>query len=238
MLGLGAISRVPVGGGVIQYVAPSGPLTPGTLSNTSNLYNSTSWALATDSGGTIPYSNQLKRAPHGGSYSNIGSPVIGATPNFTDNTVAPSTQYDYKVTVTDGSSTSVDSNVVTITTPPTPSLTAGTLANTGNSPAVTTWSLATDSGGVPPYSNQLRRAPHGGIYSNIGSPVVGATGNFTDNTVSPLTQYDYKVTVTDFVSSTADSNVVTITTPSASAPPDIDDAVSLRYQIDDAVSID
>ena len=93
-------------------------LTAGTASTASNTSSSVSIAIATNSGGTSPYSNQLQRSPHGAdTFSNVGSPVSGATATLTDGTVAASTAYDYQVVVTDSAEATATSNLLAVTTP-------------------------------------------------------------------------------------------------------------------------
>jgi lysophospholipase L1-like esterase len=97
-------------------IGASGPAA-GTLTSGIVTASSVALSIATDTAGTPPYSNQLQRSPHGANtWSNIGSPVTGATAPFTDTTVAANTEYDYQVLVTDSASLSATSNTVTITT--------------------------------------------------------------------------------------------------------------------------
>ncbi len=95
---------------------PGGTLTAGTLAVTAHNSDSISLSLATNTGGTPPYSNQLQRAPDvagsPGSFVNDGSPVAGATPVFTSSALAGSTIYWYQVVVTDNVSATATSNQV------------------------------------------------------------------------------------------------------------------------------
>lgn len=75
-------------------------------------------------------------------------------------------------------------------------------------------SLATNTSGTPPYSNQLQRSPTGaGTWSNIGSPVVGSIAMFMDVSVVPGTTYDYRIVVTDDAAASVNSNTITIAIP-------------------------
>lgn len=79
-----------------------------------------------------------------------------------------------------------------------PHLTAGTLSITSTSSTAIGLELATDTGGTPPYANQLQRSLHGeATWSDIGAPQAGATASWTDSTVVAGTTYDYRVAVTD-----------------------------------------
>ena len=106
-------------------------------------------------------------------------------------------------------------SVLTAPAPPV----AGTLTTNGMiTSSFVPLRIATNAGGTAPYSNQLQRVASGAGWTspvNIGSPVVGATANFADSTVSPLTSYDYRVIVTDSASGTVNSNTYTVTIPSS-----------------------
>ncbi len=98
-----------------------------------------------------------------------------------------------------------------------PSVTAGTLSQTVVTSTSAELHYATVTDGTPPYSNQLRRSPISGSgYSNIGSPVVGATAIYLDDEpLTPATDYYYIVVTTDNASQTATSNEVHVTTSGA-----------------------
>jgi hypothetical protein len=99
---------------------PAPSLVAGTLANTVNGSASVSFSLATNSGGTAPYSSQLQRTTRGGSsWSNVGSPVTGTTATLTDATVAAATSYDYRAVVTDAAAVTANSNTVQVDTPST-----------------------------------------------------------------------------------------------------------------------
>lgn len=199
------------------YVAP--PLAAGTLTNTSLASNSVTNQMTIPVGGTLPWSGQMQRSPAGaGTWSNVGSPVAGitGTSSYTDATVAASTSYDYRVVVTDGTSATANSNTVTVTTPGA-AVVAGTLTNTTDLFNSVVNHMTAATGGVPPYTGQLQRSPHGaGTYANVGSPVsISGTSSYTDGTVAAATSYDYRVRVTDSASGAANSNVLNIITPAA-----------------------
>ncbi len=94
---------------------------------------------------------------------------------------------------------------------------AGTLSQTSVTSTSAELHYATVTSGTPPYSNQLRRSLISGSgYSNIGSPVVGATAIYLDDEpLTPATDYYYIVVTTDNASQTATSNEVHVTTSGA-----------------------
>ncbi len=100
-----------------------------------------------------------------------------------------------------------------------PTPVAGTLSQTSVTSTSAELSYATVTSGTPPYSNQLRRSLISGSgYSNIGSPVVGATAIYLDDEpLTPATDYYYIVVTTDNASQTATSNEVHVTTSAAPA---------------------
>ncbi len=94
--------------------------------------------------------------------------------------------------------------------------TAGTLAQTAVTATTASLSYGTVANGLAPYSNQLRRSlTSGSGYSNVGSPVVGATVSFSDSGLTASTDYYYIVLTTDNASQTATSNEVHVTTSAA-----------------------
>lgn len=198
------------------YVAAPDPPTAGTLSLTSASVGSVVLGLATNTGGTPPYSNQLQRSNHGaGSWSNIGSPQTGATATLTDTTAVASGHYDYRVVVTDGAALTGTTNTVEVTVP---SVVVPGALTAGASYANVALSLTGTTGGTAPYSNQLQRSAAGaGSWSSIGSPVAGASPDFNDQTAVNATAYDYRVAVSDSEVSpqTVNSATATITPGSA-----------------------
>jgi hypothetical protein len=146
-------------------------VTPGTLAlNGTVTSSSVPLQAPTDSGGTAPYSNQLQRVAHGagfGSPTNIGSPVVGAAPTFTDATVAASTSYDYRVVVTDSASSTANSNTLNVVTPGVSATVAvsPSTGTTGTTPGITiTVSGTTISSGV-----QSRFTMTGGTGASLGT---------------------------------------------------------------------
>jgi hypothetical protein len=191
-------------------------LVAGTLAELVHGSTTASLTYATVTGGTAPYSNQLRRSLTSGSgYSNVESPVVGNTASYNETGLTPATGYYYVVTSTDGDSNTVTSNEVHVTTNAV--LSAGTLSQSSVGSTTAALSYATVSGGVSTYSNQLKRSlVSGSGYANVGSAQVGTTASFSDSGLTASTSYYYVVVSTDNESSTVTSNEVHVTT---AAPP-------------------
>ena len=214
----------PVGQAVVDWNGSI--LVPGGLSVTSVLSNSVVLALsdviASSSYGAI--SNQFQRSLHGaGTWATLGT-VTGASPAFTDTTSLPATAYDYRVLVA-GQAT----NTVTVTTVAV--LTPGVLSGFAWDTTHAVLGQTDDTNGTPPYSNQLVRSAHSaGSWANQGSPVAGPTiGAILQSGLTPGAVWDYKVKTSDVVGE-VDSNLITITMPSA-APSDLATLFGARLKL-------
>lgn len=200
-------------------------LTSGTLSSTTNAYNNEILAFTAVTGGTQPYSYQLKRAPDAagvaGTYANQGSALTGQTSSasFTDGTVAASTKYWYQVLATDSAGTpaTVTSVGFTVTTPSASPVTAQGITFASIAATTLTANTTVATGGTAPYTYQFQRAPDSagsaGTYANIGTNTSAVTINDTGLTAS--TAYWYRVIVTDNVAATSTGTGSTVTTTSA-----------------------
>ena len=92
----------------------SSVLTPGTLSEVTNSATTETMSWTNSTGGSAPVTAQLQRSPaSAGTWTNVSS---GTTSPFVDTGLTSNTSYDYRVAFTDASSTTVYSNVVTVTT--------------------------------------------------------------------------------------------------------------------------
>ncbi len=99
----------------------------------------------------------------------------------------------------------IDNFLVTDNNP----LVAGVLSSVSQTSTSATVSWTSGSGGTAPITAQLQRSAHS---ANTWSNVSGATTSpATDTGLSPSTSYDYKVVYTDTASSTATSNILTVT---------------------------
>ncbi len=100
-------------------------------------------------------------------------------------------------------------------------LSIGTLTVVGQGSSYVTVNIATNTGGTPPYSNQLQRAPDEvgspGTFANVGDPEDGADTDIGDGGLDPETTYWYRVVVTDDASESDTSNEVSATTDAATA---------------------
>jgi hypothetical protein len=140
--------------------------------------------------------------------------VNGSTTAYSDTTVSQQTQYSYVVTARDPSNNTSDpSNTALVTTPsldqapPNPPTNLAAVAPSSTRVDLT-WTAATDDVGVTGYD-----IFRGG--SKIGSAGANATA-YSDTTVASSTQYSYTVQARDAAgNSSVDSNVATVTTPSA-----------------------
>ncbi len=98
-------------------------LVAGTLAEIIHDSTTASLSYATVTGGTAPYSNQLRRSTVSGSgYSNVGSPVVGNTAVLDGGTLTPNTDYYFITLSTDNALQTATSNEVHIKTavaPPT-----------------------------------------------------------------------------------------------------------------------
>jgi hypothetical protein len=103
-----------------EFVGESPLPIAGTASVAANTGTLVSIDIATNAGGEPPYTNQLQRSPRGaGTWADVGSPVAGATATLTDATVASTTDYDFRIHVTDSAGTpgSAYSDILAVTTP-------------------------------------------------------------------------------------------------------------------------
>jgi hypothetical protein len=101
-----------------------------------------------------------------------------------------------------------------------PPVVAGTLSPGAITDTSITYSIATNSAGTPPYSNQLQIRQHGTTTWNpSGSGVLGATATLTASGLTAGTGYDARVLVSDSASVTSTSNTITTTTTGAGGGP-------------------
>src|SRR5581483_10435276 len=172
------------------------------------------WAA---SKGAVNY--RVSRAPgQGFSCSQLpGFAQIGTTAGttFSDTTIAPDGMYCYYVIAVDSAGNTIDpswfANVkvdqVAPTTPGALSVNSVTASNVG-----LTWTASTDNVSVSRYEVRRCLSPCTiNTYDLVGQPTANA---FNDTTVAAATGYLYKVDAVDTSgNSSADSNVVSATTP-------------------------
>jgi|GEM_PF-1809156 len=103
----------------LVFTVAGSALASGTLSSTSVGTTSVTVTYSGASGGTSPYTYQLKRSAHAANtYSNVGTTLTGQTGSatLTDTAASVATSYDYEVVTTDSAATTVTSNILNITT--------------------------------------------------------------------------------------------------------------------------
>lgn len=188
-----------------------GTLTAGTISVTGHTSSTVDLSLATDSGGTSPYSNQLQQAPDvagsPGTWANVGTPETGATATFTASGLTASTTYWFRVVVTDsaGSPATENSNEVSQATDAPSGLAAGTASFVDATDTQANLTCTAVSGGTAPYTYSWERATSAtGSFSATGLTTLTAA----DTGLSVGQHYWWRLAVTDDASQTAYSNLV------------------------------
>jgi len=176
-----------------------------------------SWSASTDNGGGTVAGYRIFR--------NGTSLTTTTGTSYTDNTVAASTTYTYRVAAFDNASPanqSAQSNQISVTTGTAPDTQAPTVPQnlTGQAQGATqvnlSWSASTDNGGgtVAGYR----------IFRNGTSLTTTTSTSYTDNTVVASTTYTYRVAAFDNASpanQSAQSNQISVTTgsvPDTQAP--------------------
>jgi chitodextrinase len=143
--------------------------------------------------------------------NNVPLASLGPATNYSDNTTAPSTVYQYVVRARDIVGHQSDpSNPASATTPPDtvrPSTPSGFNVVAFSSKQVNlSWKASTDNVGVTGYQ----------VYRNSAQLVsIAAVTNYADTTVSPSTSYSYKVRTFDAAGNLSSfSSTKNVTTPS------------------------
>jgi fibronectin type 3 domain-containing protein len=199
--------------------APSVPA----ISIGSSLYNSVTinWTASIDNvGGSGLASYTLYR--NGAVISTLNSSTL----TYLDNTVSPSTAYNYTVSATDNAgNTSAKSLAAITTTPAKPIIFPTAPSNlTGSATTATStklsWIASTDTGGPGLVGYYILRTTSGSSTAvNIGNT---ASLNYTDNTAAPSTTYSYQIQAYDSANPpnvSPSSNSLNLTTPAAPQVP-------------------
>lgn len=203
--------------------ATCGTFPNGGFAKVSSIGNTTATLTGTaPTGGTANYTIQYQRAPDSsnspGTWANIGSAQTGLTSGtapsaYNDTGLSSATKYWYRQVVTDANSLTSYSAGVQFTTTGSSSLASGTLASGGTNTILSiplSWGAAT--GGTSPYSYTVKRSANSGMTS-LTTLYSGTATSYSDISAGVSSTWYYQITVTDSVSETATSNVLTVNTP-------------------------
>jgi uncharacterized repeat protein (TIGR03806 family) len=170
-----------------------------------------SWNAATDSGGSGLRDYRLYRD------DTLVAMVMGTS--YSDTTVAPSTQYSYRVSARDNADNESSlSTALAVTTPADttpPSVPSGLTTTAVQSTAVAlAWNAPADSGGSGVQDYRVYRD------NTLVATVAGTTYN--DTAVAPSTQYSYQVSARDSAGNESNrSTALVVTTPADTTPPSV-----------------
>ena len=170
--------------------------------------------LASTGNGTITsYAIQRRTSAVGrtpaGAWS-APSVVTGAT--YTDSTVAANTSYDYQATATNGAGTGPLSAILKVTLPALPTAPTNLAVRATGGYAALTWK----NNGTNQTNVIIERSLAGTTltFTQVGQ-VAGTVTAFTDNTITPLASYVYRVRAINATGSSPASNQATFTAPFA-----------------------
>ncbi|MEQ1758998.1 MAG: fibronectin type III domain-containing protein, partial [Vicinamibacterales bacterium] len=196
--------------------APPAPTAPETL--TAVAPTGTAVQLTWTDSSTTETAFHIERSLGLGVFAEIAT-VAPNTVAFTDSTVAPATDYNYRIRAVNAGGFSPYSNTAPVTTPQAPPAAPGGLVavatqNAMQASVTVTWTdLSTTEA-----SFSLERADSSGIFVEIGTVGANATGYF-DTTVLANTSYTYRVRASNLVGFSDYSNVAAVTTPPTPVPP-------------------
>jgi hypothetical protein len=195
----------------VSATTPTPPSAPGNLVLT--VLSSSSIQLGWSDNSSNETGFRIERQTGGGgSWSVVTTTAAGVTA-FTDNSVQTSTQYAYRVSAVNVAGASGVSNVATGTTqivlPAAPSALVLTVQSsnaigltwTDNSDNESGFQIERQTGGTGPWT----------VVTTTAADIV----SYSDATVLPETQYAYRVSAVNSAGTTAVTNVVSGTTPSA-----------------------
>ena len=157
-----------------------------------------------------------RRTGGAGDWAEVAS--LGADAEaYSDQSVTPGTQYDYRVLSCAGTQCSAPSNVAGVTTPlpPPPTAPSGLSATAVSHEQVDlTWTdNSPDEDGF-----RVERSVGGGDWSRVTTTGPNETA-YSDGSVSPETEYSYRVQACNLGGCSDFSSVATATTPVAPTPP-------------------
>jgi fibronectin type 3 domain-containing protein len=194
----------------VASVSTTGTIPPAPVGLSATTTSSTSIRLdwTDNSSGETFFRAQRRLAPSGG-WESFHTTGPNAT-TLTATGLQPNTAYDFRILAGNANGTSPYSNVASATTtnavPNPPSgLAAGALSPT--SVRVTWADNSTNETGF-----ELQRRPAGGVFATLVNLGANAT-SYTDNTVSPLTSYEYRVRASNGLGASPFAGPTAVTTP-------------------------
>jgi hypothetical protein len=185
-------------------VAPS--ITVGDVSLSSKTAYTVNLTCTAASGGTGTLTYQWSRSPDNSTFTAIGGATDGTS--LADENLTSSTDYWYRLRVTDSLGGYADTTPIKVTTDAA-TFTAGSVYLASKTDTIINLTCSAALNGVGTVSYQWKRSPHGtNTWSNIGTnaQLVQDTGRTANTT------YDYKVTYTDTTLASVDSAVLAVTT--------------------------
>ncbi len=205
--GLGLASSVTAGDSHTLALTPPPPAAPTHLTLVSETPSSVaiSWTdNATNETGYV-----VERNTSGGEYAQLGSTLPANTTTYTDATASPDTQYCYRVKAVNAAGSSLYSNELCVTMPPSAPTNLAIVSVTTTS-IYLTWAdnATTETGYV------VQRQTDGGAFTQVGSTLPNNTKSFTDRTIAIDTSYCYRVAAVNAGGTSDYSNVAcTATVP-------------------------
>ncbi|PKQ69290.1 fibronectin type III domain-containing protein [Raineya orbicola] len=139
---------------------------------------------------TNEWGYRVERSPDGSTWTQVGGNLPPSTTSYTDNTVAPNTLYYYRVYAYIASLNSY-SNIVNVTTPNV-SLNAPS-ALTATAVSATRINLAWTDNDANEAGYKVERSTDGITFTEIASSLPPNTTSFSDNGLTPDTEYWYRV---------------------------------------------
>jgi hypothetical protein len=195
--------------GFSNTVTATTPLqTPGTLTGTTLSSTSVRLNWVDNSGSETGY-NVERRVSPSGTFALIGT-VTANVATYTDNTVAATTPYEYRVKAVKGTFSSAYSNTFGVTT--TQTLPAAPTSLTATPLSATSVRLNWTDNSSNESSFDIQRRIYPAAFVSIASAAANAT-TYTDTTAQPGKQYDYQVRATNSAGSSAFTNVGSALTP-------------------------
>lgn len=172
---------------------------------------------------------QVQRSSNGSTWSTIADALPADSTTYSDVSAAAGSTYYYRVRAFNDSTNSDYSNQATATTVPVaPSNLVGNA--TSSTRVNLTWGNVSGETGY-----RVERSLNGSTWSQIGTTGLNVT-TYADTTVSPGATYQYRVKAVNGGGTSASSNVVSVTTPSApqvpAAPSDLTAVAFSRTRVD------